>query len=73
MAFCKPWIVEIFRERLVKKGILDPEFFKQEALPYSAVWIDANSSWQECGNAAPSQLCGRQKVSLFLADENLVK
>jgi hypothetical protein len=63
MAFCNTWLIQIFQERLVKKGVLDPAFFKLEALPYSAVWIDANSSWQECWNKAPSQLCGRQGVS----------
>jgi hypothetical protein len=64
MAFAKTWIIEILHQRLVQKEILDPAFFKSEALPFSGVWIDANSSWQECGNNAPLQLCGQQKVSL---------
>ena len=66
MAFAKTWIVEVVHSRLVKRGILDERFFTKIALPYSSVWIDANSSWQECGEKMPTELCGRQGVSIYI-------
>jgi hypothetical protein len=64
MAFAKSWIVEILFLRLQIKGILSAEFFKKEALPYSSVWIDSNSSWMEIGCQRPTEMCGRQGVSV---------
>jgi hypothetical protein len=66
MAFAKTWIVELVHSRLVKRGKLDEHFFRKEALPYSSVWIDANSGWQECGVKMPTELCGRQSVSIYI-------
>jgi hypothetical protein len=64
MAFAKSWIVEILFARLQTKGILASEFFRRDALPYSAVWIDSNSSWMEIGCQKPTEMCGRQGVSI---------
>jgi len=66
MAFAPHWLIEIVYERLVKRQILDPNFFKKEFLHYSSVWIDSNTSWIEAGQKKPSELCGRQGVSFFL-------
>jgi hypothetical protein len=62
MAFAKPWLIQIVRNRLVEKRILDPTFFLEEFLEYSSVWIDSNSSWLEAGCKRPTALCGRQGV-----------
>ena len=64
MAFAKSWIVEIMFSRLQEKGILAKELFKTEFLPYSSVWIDSNSSWMEIGCQRPTEMCGRQGVSI---------
>jgi hypothetical protein len=66
MAFAPHWLITIVHDRLVARKILDPIYFKKEFLPYSSVWIDSNTSWMECGQRRPSELCGRQGVSLFL-------
>jgi hypothetical protein len=48
------------------RHILDPKYFKEEALPYSSVWIDSNSSWKEIGCERPTHMCGRQGVSVVV-------
>jgi hypothetical protein len=50
----------------VKKQILDTNYFKEEALPYSCVWIDSNSSWKEVGIERPRHMCGWQGVRIVV-------
>jgi hypothetical protein len=64
MAFAKPWLIFIVRDRLVEKQILNPSFFPKDDLEYSSVWIDSNSSWLEAGCIRPTELCGQQGVNL---------
>jgi hypothetical protein len=66
MAFAPHWMVKIVHERFVRRKILDPNYFKEEFLHYSSVWIDSNTSWMEAGQKRPSEVCGRQGVSLVL-------
>jgi hypothetical protein len=62
MAFAPTWLIEIIHDRLVKRKILNPHFFKKEYIPYSSVWIDSNTSWKESGQKKPTEVCGRQGV-----------
>ena len=66
MAFSRTWLVCEVYSRLVKKQILDTNYFKEEALPYSCVWIDSNSSWKEVGIERPRHMCGRQGVRIVV-------
>jgi hypothetical protein len=66
MAFSRTWLVSVVYSRMVTRHILDPEYFKEEALPYSSVWIDSNSSWKEIGCERPTHMCGRQGVSVVV-------
>jgi len=66
MAFAPNWIIEIVYHRMILRKILDPNYFKEEYLRYSSVWIDSNTSWMEAGQPRPSELCGRQGVRFFI-------
>lgn len=65
MAFAPYWIIQIVYHRMKLRKILDPNYFKEEYLQYSSVWIDSNTSWMEAGQKRPIELCGRQGVRFF--------
>lgn len=48
MAWAPEWLIEIIRDRLIERGILDKRFFPRNKLDLSSVWIDSNTSWQVC-------------------------